>query len=206
MSGAEVIGLISGTIAIIDAVTKLHSAIKDASGIPSSFRHVARRMPLVKDSLLATQQDIDAGGDESYAALAGIVESCQEKLVALEEIFRAVTVTPGASGGARMVAAARTLSKARRLEELMKGVAKDVAILAANYSIKAATSARLRSLVEDMEDAGRGSAGTPSSISNYGTGWQSVHTGTGHQNINAGSGAQLNGNFAGPFSFALGGH
>lgn len=51
MSGAEVIGVISGIIAIVDATIKIYSAANDASGLPEAFRDVALRLPLVSKTL-----------------------------------------------------------------------------------------------------------------------------------------------------------
>jgi len=40
MSGAEVIGIISGVIAIINATIKIYSAANDASSLPEAFRDI----------------------------------------------------------------------------------------------------------------------------------------------------------------------
>lgn len=51
MSGAAeaslVIGLISGTITIIEAAKKIYQAAKGVSGLPEDFRAVAQKLALV---------------------------------------------------------------------------------------------------------------------------------------------------------------
>ncbi|KAH9203473.1 hypothetical protein DL95DRAFT_472355 [Leptodontidium sp. 2 PMI_412] len=47
MSGAEVIGLISSVIAIIEAAKTVYDAAADAKGQPEEFRQVAARLPLL---------------------------------------------------------------------------------------------------------------------------------------------------------------
>jgi hypothetical protein len=54
MSSAEaglVLGLISGTIAIVDAIQKVCDATKDYQGLPAAFREVTERLPLVHSIL-----------------------------------------------------------------------------------------------------------------------------------------------------------
>ncbi|KXX74227.1 Vegetative incompatibility protein HET-E-1 [Madurella mycetomatis] len=48
MSGAEVISIISGIIAIVDATAKVYDAANDASGLPEAFLDVVTRLPLIK--------------------------------------------------------------------------------------------------------------------------------------------------------------
>ncbi|KAK3364328.1 hypothetical protein B0T25DRAFT_529796 [Lasiosphaeria hispida] len=51
MSGAEVIGIISDVIAIIDATAKIYKAANDASGLPEAFHDIATRPPLARDTV-----------------------------------------------------------------------------------------------------------------------------------------------------------
>ncbi|KAK7422485.1 hypothetical protein QQZ08_009473 [Neonectria magnoliae] len=58
MSGGEVLGLISGIIAIVDATLKVYNAYSSASSLPSTFRDVAARLLLVQDTLCAVLDDL----------------------------------------------------------------------------------------------------------------------------------------------------
>ncbi|RYP40678.1 hypothetical protein DL767_001536 [Monosporascus sp. MG133] len=204
MSGAEVIGLISGIISIAEAIIEIHGAVQDASGLPSAFRDVARRMPLLKDSLIAAQRGMEDGANnKSYTALKEVLESCKDKADSLERIFKAITVKPKASRAGRYSSAVRSLGKGRKVEELMDSILADMQLLTGNYAIKSPTRAQVQELIVEMR---KGPAVHPADgqhgwIANYGTGLQSIHTGTGDQNLNTGSGTQLSGNFAGPFTF-----
>ncbi|KAF6829984.1 hypothetical protein CPLU01_07599 [Colletotrichum plurivorum] len=201
MSGAEVIGLVSGIVGIVDAIIKFHDAVQDAAGLPGAFREVANRMPLLRDTMLAVQHDLGSEADpESAAALKQALEGCREKSQALEKIFGNVAVAPEASRAQRYFSAVRTFGKGRKLEELMSGIQADMQLLAANYTIKASTRARVVNVIQDLEISEESPRERPRvSVGNYGSGAQSIHAGNGDQNLNIGSGTQLSGSFQGPF-------
>jgi hypothetical protein len=204
MSGAEVVGLISGIVSIVDAIVKIHGATKDASGLPSTFRDVIQKLPLLKDTLLAAQQGMDDGAsDDSYAELKRVLGSCKEKADLLEKTFRTVKIDRDSSRAERYISAFRTLGKGRHVEELMDRILADMQLLTANYAIKGATKAQVKDLVMEMRNyENESKSDYSSSISNYGTGSQNIHRGPGSQNINTGSGPQLCGSFTGPFTFS----
>ncbi|KAF6845522.1 hypothetical protein CMUS01_00097 [Colletotrichum musicola] len=201
MSGAEVIGLVSGIIAIVDAIIKIHDAVQDAAGLPGAFLEVANRMPLLKDTMLAVQHDLGSEPDsESAAALKQALEGCREKSQALEKIFENVAVAPEASRAQRYFSAVRTFGKGRKLEELISGIQADMQLLAANYTIKASTRVKVTNVIQDLEVSEHSPRESPRvSVGNYGSGAQSIHAGKGDQNLNTGSGTQLSGSFQGPF-------
>lgn len=205
MSGAEVIGLASGIIAIVDAIIQIHNAVQDASGVPSTFRNAASWMPLLKDTMLAIQNDLNGKvvGEASVVALQRVLEGCNDKVQALEKIFETIKVAPDASGFKRYVVAGRALGKSRRLDELTQGIQLDLQLLAANYTINASARTNIsRKLEEDpVAETQKPPSQSDSTIANYGSGSQHVHTGTGNQNINTGSGGQFSGTFTGPFNF-----
>lgn len=203
MSGAEVIGLASGIIAIVDAIVKIHNAVRDASGVPSTFRNAASWMPLLKDTMLAVQSDLNGRVDQtSVATLQSVLEGCNDKVQAVEKIFEAIKLAPDASGLKRYALAGRALGKSRRLDELTKGIHSDLQLLAVNYTINASARRRISRELEakagpEVQQPSR----SHSAISNYGSGSQYVYTGVGNQNVNTGSGGQFIGNFTGPFNF-----
>ncbi|KAI0551945.1 SesA protein [Xylaria curta] len=201
MRGADILGLISDTIEIVDAIVKIHVAMQDASGLPSSFREVGRRMPLLKDTLQASQRGLKEEDNEiSYVTLKQVIESCNDKVAALEQIFRETMVAPGASRPERYVTAARALAKARRVQVLMNGITDNMRVLTTNYAAHAATRSQAKHLIEKMRER---SVSNFSAVAIYGLGAQHVHSGDGVLYINTGSGAQLNGRFEGPFNFRL---
>ncbi|KAH8591315.1 hypothetical protein B0O99DRAFT_663707 [Bisporella sp. PMI_857] len=203
MSGSEgglVIGWISGTIAIIDAITKVYDATQDAEGLPQAFREVTQRLPLVRDTLQATEGHMKRYnlGDESCIAMKPVVEGCKDKAVRLETIFQKVIPQADTSRLDRYYKAVRTLGKGNRVEALMKGMLEDVQLLAGNHAIKAATEAQIEQLAKAIEELSGISPSLPEHISedsspaitNYGSGPQNIHSGLGDQNNNTGSGKQ----------------
>ncbi|KAI0166857.1 SesA protein [Hypoxylon sp. FL1284] len=155
MSGAEVVGLISGIISIVDAISKIHGAVRDASGLPASFRDALRKMPLVKDTLLAAKQGIDRGASQSsYVELERVLESCREKTSSLEKIFRHLAVKPGSSRTRRYAVGIRTLGKGQQVEELMERILSDLQLLTANYAIRSASQEQVQELLMEMRNGG----------------------------------------------------
>ena len=212
MSGAEVVGLISGIVSIVDAIVKIHEAIQSTSGLPSSFHNVALRLPLLRESLVAAQEGIKGGAHEgSYSALERVLKSCEKKAGSLERKFRAMRVEPNSSKARRCIVSIRALKMGGRVEELMDSILDDMQLLIGNYAIQAATRTQVQDLVMEMremrkmremgEDAACPARSHYPSMNNYGTGLQGIHTGELNQNINTGSGSQLSGNFSGPLHF-----
>ena len=201
MSGAEaglVLGLISSTITIIDTIVKVYNDVKDAGGIPITFREITRRLPLIRNTLGIAEAHITKGSldGESGRAIKPIVEGCKDKALRLEIMFRKVVPQANISGLDRYRIAIRALGKGNQVEALMKGMLEDVQLLAGNYAIKASTEAEVERLVKAIEEL---SAMPPSlskdtpgdSINNYGSGTLNANAGDGTQNNNTGSGKQF---------------
>jgi len=209
MSGAEVIGLISGTIAIINAVTKVYDAVTDASGLPEAFRDVAQRLPLIKDTLQTALAHLNTSSRDNrfYQAMMPVVDGCKDKATRLEKIFLKVIPQADSPRSERYVLAVRTLGKGSRVESLMKGMLEDLQLLAGNRMMKLATEAQLGELAKAAEEV---SAIPPSllvedpasGIHNYGSGPQNVNTGSGSQLNNNGGQLFVGGTFTGPFNFS----
>lgn len=131
MSGAEaglVIGLISGTIAIVNAIEKVYDAAKDQQGLPAAFREVAERLPLVHNILDNAEAHAKSGRVDNEASKS-ILEPCKSRVEKLEKIFREVLPQEGGSRLDRYYTAARTLGKGGKVETLMKGILDDLSVL-----------------------------------------------------------------------------
>ncbi|KAI1772520.1 SesA protein [Hypoxylon cercidicola] len=206
MSGAEVIGLISGIIAIIDASLKLYEAVDDASGLPQSFRDVAARLPLVHDTLEKASTGLTGEEDTAaaYIALARVLESCRNKAAALKEVLQAVMPAVNASRMERYYKAIKTLPNADKVENLMDGILGDLQVLTGNRAVKAATQAQIERLIDAAKRGEKleGGGSTPAvSLYNASTGLQYVHSGPGNQNVATGHGIQINERSTGPYYF-----
>jgi hypothetical protein len=134
MSGAEaglVIGLISGTLAIVGATKKVYDAAKDKEGLPTAFREVALRLPLVQN-ILSDAKALAEGGqlnDEVSKSMESILEACNLRIEKLKEIFEKVIPQEGSSSLDRYYKAVRALGKDGKVEILMRGIIEDLKLL-----------------------------------------------------------------------------
>ncbi|KAH7131104.1 hypothetical protein EDB81DRAFT_807926 [Dactylonectria macrodidyma] len=207
MSGAEVIGLISGIISLIDAALSIYNAVSDASGLPSDFRDVASRLPLINQSLSTAHQALQDEPEtpEALTALTSMLKACTAKAVALQAIFQAVIPGEGAKRLEHYSKALKTIPKAGKVESLMAGMLADLQVLAVHRTFKTVTKAQIEQL---MREASKGhesevarQAAPSMRFENTGSGYQVVKNGDGNQNLNFGSGAQFNGDgFSGTFN------
>lgn len=200
MSGAEaglVLGLVSGTITIIDTVIKVYNDVQDAHGIPSTFREITQRLPLIRNTLGMAEAHIVEGSldEESCRAIEPIIEGCRDKALHLETIFRRVVPQANISSLDRYRIALRALGKGNRVEVLMKGMLADVQLLAGNQAFKI-NEVEIGRLVKAIEELSAMPPSLPEdrpvdSINNYGYGTIFTNTGGGTQNNNTGSGKQF---------------
>lgn len=208
MSGSEVIGLISGLVAIIDAATKIYSTVSDVSGLPEAFRDASTRLPLVRETLQTALQNLEMSDpdDSLYQAIKPVLDGCKQKAQRLEEVFRKVIPSASASRMERYLHAVRTLGKGSLVESLMQGILRDVQLLAHNRVMKLATDEQLGELARAEDEVSATPPSLPpqclSSISNSGPGIQNVNIGGGTQINNNGSGQQfVGGTFNRPMNF-----
>jgi hypothetical protein len=151
MSGAEVLGIVSGILAVLDAASKFKSAVQSSSGLPSAFLDVAKRLPLVRTTLESAEEQLRGGAvDEAECdAMKPILEGCMKKTETLEKIFRSVVSVGGSARRPerypkleRWATAVRAMGKGPQVEVLMKGILEDIQVLTANHSIKYTMSQR----------------------------------------------------------------
>lgn len=218
MSGAELIGIISGIISIVDASLKIYEAVEDASGLPRCFRNVAARLPVVQDTLETARASLEEEEEEenkeelsrvkSRDALAKILESCYDKATVLNKTLQTIMPTQGASKTKRCVKAIKMIPAADKIDSLMNGILHDVHVLAANHSVKSATRTQIKDLVdmirkvEKRESIYTGHRATVS-LCNTGRGSQFIYDGQGNQNVSLGTGMQFNGTSTAPMYITL---
>ncbi|KAM6535843.1 hypothetical protein FALCPG4_005377 [Fusarium falciforme] len=203
MALAEVTGVISAIITIIEASIKIYRTAADASDIPQSFRDAASRLPLVQDTLkLATDGFAeDALDPQSYVSLSAVLDKCTDRVAVLLDIFQLVIVPARASRAERYLRALKTIPQAEKVESLMEGIMVDLQLLATNHAVKAATRKQMERLISKIE-VDHEPCHPPIILKNWGSGRQFVHNGTGHQNVASDTATQINGSFhGGTFSF-----
>jgi len=151
MSGAEVIGIISGVIAIIDATAKIYKAANDASGLPEAFRDIATRLPLVCQTLQTVSENLNKTipDEECCEAIKPVLRRCESRATQLEKIFKDVVPHAHASRMERYTLATRTWAKGDTVELLMKGILEDVQLLASNRVAELPTQASVAAVIRE---------------------------------------------------------
>ncbi|KAI8682021.1 SesA domain-containing protein [Fusarium keratoplasticum] len=203
MALAEVTGVISAIITIIEASIKIYRNAADASDIPQSFRDAASRLPLIQDTLKLATDGLaeDVLDTQSHASLSAVLEKCTDRVAVLLDIFQLVITPARASRAERYLRALKTIPQAEKVETLMEGIMADLQLLATNQAVKAATRKQMERLISRIEVNGE-SCRSPIILNNSGSGRQFVHNGTGHQNVATDTATQINGSFSGgTFSF-----
>ncbi|EWG35961.1 hypothetical protein FVEG_00140 [Fusarium verticillioides 7600] len=206
MSGAEVLGIISGVITVVEATITLYKTAKDSSGLPPSLRDAASRLPLIQESLTVAAHGIQRDAQtppESYAALEAALQACSDKATQLHHIFESMVPRSGATRTHRYLRAVKSFPQIEKTNVLVEGILGDLQVLTLNHVIKTATREQIKEL---MGSRTRQLMGKESSrrvvLNNTGIGRQFVHTGQGDQNIASDTATQVNGNFhGGTFNF-----
>ncbi|KAJ3540077.1 hypothetical protein NM208_g5218 [Fusarium decemcellulare] len=199
MSGAEVLGLISGIITVIEASIKLYNALEDSSGLPPSLRDVASRLPLIQDSLMIATHGIkqDCRQPESYASLEAVLQACSDRVTQLHQIFEAIIPPAGAKRTPRYLKALRSIPRVEKANRLMEGIVGDLQVLTLNHAVKAATREQIKNLAPDIQTRRAVEIESPVTLYNTGQGRHFVHTGRGNQNVASNTATQINGTFSG---------
>lgn len=177
MSGFEIVGLITTTIEIIDAIIVIYDGLKDAKALPEAFREVMGRLPLVETTLRIVEKSIRDDVGEEAQAMRTVLEQCKAKAENLKEIFKAVA--PPEDSEARFLQKYRSivkrLGKGNKVEVLGKGMMEDVQALAGNRAVKAATQDQISELQVAIEEL----SGLSPSLPDDGAVTQN-HYGSGH--------------------------
>lgn len=197
MSGAEVLGIISAVISIVDATIKVYNAAKDEVGLPPSFKTVVTKLPLVSKLLEDAERYVENGADKDLTlTFTPIVTDCNVKATQLQQLFEKVVAAEGDSRFQRYVKAARTIGKGGRVETLMKAILDNLQLLTAQFP-QAVSRRGQENLTAAIEDVSKIEPSLPDgfedapTFANYGSGAQNVNTGAGslyyHQNSGPGN-------------------
>lgn len=201
------LGIITSTIAVVQAISGTYQAIQLLRGLPSEFNEVNRNLPLAEDTLGLARDQLQGQilDESSKRALLPVVSSCEEKTKKLQDIFEKVEKWVKNTKDGSVLDFYRTfllrLGKAHRVETLMQGILRDLDALATHRLFKTATQNQMAQLKEAIDQLSKVESSVPDSdfegsmtnstqnIASGGTGNQSVNSGQG-QKINSGSGEQ----------------
>jgi hypothetical protein len=190
MSGAEVIGLISGVIAIIGTAKTVYDAAADAKGQPEAFRQVAARLPLVIGLLDSAKGGVQKLNVTEQEALETTLQSCEDKAESLEKLFRRVIRKDDDKWYDRYKKAVVTVTKGNKVESLMGEILKDVQVIVCDKLKETATSDQVKELGEAIKEMKE----MPSSLQEETGSVTQNHDGSGNNNANTGRGAMHTGN------------
>ncbi|KAK7915280.1 hypothetical protein PG985_012983 [Apiospora marii] len=143
MSGAEVLGVISAVIRIVDGMKQLYDAASDTSGLPEAFRAVAARLPLVRAIVTSVHHHLERDGFDASSHAA--VMTLFDKVVPLDD-------DPPRD---RYLKLARTLGKGAKVETLMAGLMTDVQLLVSKTGLESSTALQvheLRQAIQEISD------------------------------------------------------
>ena len=128
---AEVIAAISFASAVINLVDvggkvlgRLHEFNEASQEIPESFRHLNAQLPIVLDGLRRTEARAKAGNidQRTQEALIPTIDGCRDRIQDLYQILDSVLPRRTDSSIDRAIKAAKSLSKDKKVQKLLKDV------------------------------------------------------------------------------------
>ncbi|KAL8938906.1 MAG: hypothetical protein Q9211_002985 [Gyalolechia sp. 1 TL-2023] len=128
---AEVIAAISFASAVISlldtgarVLSRLHEFSEASNEVPESFRHLNAQLPIVLDGLRRTQARAKAGNVDkrTQEALVPTIEGCRDRIQNLYEVLNTVLPSKTDSSVDRAIKAARSLSKDKKVQKLLRDV------------------------------------------------------------------------------------
>ena len=121
-----VLSLISSIILIINAIKQVYEAIKDEAGLPTNFKKVATKLPLILRLLEDAKTYVSESADKTIeAAFRPIIKNCETQSIQLQKLFEKV-ILEGDSRWDRYIKAAWTIGKGGRVESLIQGILDDL--------------------------------------------------------------------------------
>lgn len=128
---AEVVAAISFTSAVISlldtgarVLNRLHEFNEASNEIPESFRHLNAQLPIVLDGLRRTEARAKAGNVDhrTQEALIPTIQGCRDRIQNLYDVLNSVLPSKTDSSMERAIKAARSLSKDKKVQKLLKDV------------------------------------------------------------------------------------
>ena len=196
MSGAEfafVIGVLSGTITVVDSVFKIYSSARNNT-IPQTFRDAALKIPFFKETLKGVEKRMTECHvtQEHTLDVKDIIQNCKGNVGLLEWKIRQGIPRPYASRISRFITSARAHRDSERVMKLTKGILEDIQLLGQWLAIQPQVETELR---ESTSTDNSLSSSIPSSYCGDATDFHPVHrtlhihSRPGERNFISGSGA-----------------
>ncbi|KAI4121570.1 MAG: hypothetical protein LQ338_006293 [Usnochroma carphineum] len=118
---SAVAGLVDISSRALNRLNEFHSASQE---VPESFRHISAQLPIVLDGLRRTEARAKAGHVDSRTqeALVPTIEGCRDRVASLHEILEEVLPSRTDSSLDRAIKAAKSLSKDKKVQKLLKDI------------------------------------------------------------------------------------
>lgn len=185
-----VLGLLSSTIAILEAAQAIYEAVSDASGLPKKLRTVAEQIPLVYNAIGLAEQRVKANNVTAEAVhhAKPVLEQCKKSAASLKDILETSIPAKDASRAERLRKAVGLKMKSNKAQEYMEDVCKSMELLAQSQIFQDAEVLEdIKGALEQLTNMTDDEGGQP----------QFGHSGAGAINANTGGGTQNNYNNSG---------
>lgn len=147
MSGLEVLGGIAAVIATIEAIKNTYKTIQKLKGLPSAFEEVAARLPKVEDALEKVRRHAESHqGESATNSVQLAIQSCRPKVEKLNEIFYKIQQADEKTLGIGFRSFLVRFGKGNRVEDLMKGILRDIEAIASDRIFETATTQDIEEL------------------------------------------------------------
>ncbi|KAL8647306.1 MAG: hypothetical protein Q9210_005637 [Variospora velana] len=123
-----IVSFVSAVISLVDAgsrvLSRLHEFSEASQEIPESFKHLNAQLPIVLDGLRRTEARANAGhvDKRTQEALVPTIEGCRDRVAGLYDILEDVLPSMKDSSFDRAIKAAKSLSKDKKVQKLLKDI------------------------------------------------------------------------------------
>ncbi|KAL8959796.1 MAG: hypothetical protein Q9193_003399 [Seirophora villosa] len=122
------ISFVSAIISLVDTGSRMLSRLREFSEasqeIPESFKHLNAQLPIVLDALRRTEARANDGlvDKRTQEALVPTIQGCRDRVAGLYDILEDVLPSKTDSSLDRAIKAAKSLSKDRKVQKLLKDI------------------------------------------------------------------------------------
>ncbi|KAL8907102.1 MAG: hypothetical protein Q9207_001593 [Kuettlingeria erythrocarpa] len=123
-----VISFVAAVISLVDAGSKVLTRLNEFNAasqeIPESFKNVYAQLPIVLDALRRTEARAKAGNVDrrTQEALIPTIQGCRDRVAGLYDILEDLLPTQRDSSFDRAIKAAKSLSKDKKVQKLLKDI------------------------------------------------------------------------------------
>ncbi|KAJ5778860.1 hypothetical protein N7457_006580 [Penicillium paradoxum] len=155
---AEVLGAISAVVSLIEVSIKIYDGARKDIKLPETFDAVRHQLPVILDILTKCKSHLERRADSLAEnvceALEKIIESCEDEVTKLKNIFEKMITGDGDSWKKRYWKLVKRLGKGNKVEELMESITKQVQLLVNHNSVRSGNqqqNAQLQEILREMK-------------------------------------------------------